>query len=98
MSPSARPAVFAILAPEVLRGLAPRRSSAFRGEGAVLGGAASAVVGASARALGTRGSASWEEGRAAEARADWLGLSPGGCQDGRRKARGVSASAEWRGL
>lgn len=68
MPPSAWPAVLAILAPEVLRGLAPRRSSAFRGvgggEGAVLGGAASAVAGAAARAVGTRGSASWEEGRA----------------------------------
>lgn len=98
MPPSARPVVLAILAPKVLRGLAPRRSSAFRGEGAVLGGAASAVAGAAARAVGTRGSTSWEEGRAAEARADWLGLSPGGCQAGRGQARGVSASGEWRGL
>lgn len=41
----------------------------------VLGEATSAVAIVMARAVGTRGSASWE-GRAAEAGEDWLGLSP----------------------
>lgn len=46
----------------------------FGAEEGVLGEAASAVCVVMARAVGTRGSASWE-GKAAEA-GDWLGLSP----------------------
>lgn len=41
----------------------------------VLREAASVVAVVTARAVGTRGSASWE-GKAAEAGEDWLGLSP----------------------
>lgn len=70
----------------------PRRSSALRGakEG-VLGEAASAVAVAAARAVGTRASASWEEGRAAGAREDWLELSLRCCRACSGQARGVSS-------